>query len=162
MNKKPSYDIFFDDKAYNASFLFDLIKNKTGIYAGSFDLMHHGYFKAFKQARSLCSRLVIFLHKDPSIERSNKKTPIFSVKEREENLKSIRYIDDVVVYESENELLSAISSGKYDILFLGDDYRDKDFTGSDVNIEKIFLSRDHGWSSTKLINLIKEKNYGHI
>jgi glycerol-3-phosphate cytidylyltransferase len=162
MNKKPSYDIFFDDKAYNTKLLFDLIKNKTGIYAGSFDLMHYGYFKAFKEARNFCSRLVVFLHKDPSIERSNKRTPIFSVKEREENLKSIRYVDDVVIYESEKELLDAISSSKYDILFLGDDYRDKAFTGAGVEIEKIFLSRDHGWSSTKLINLIKENNYGNI
>ena len=72
-------------------------KHKTGIICGSFDLIHAGYIRMFKDAKAHCNHLTIALHKDPSTERPNKLKPVHSVEERKEILSAIKYVDDVVV-----------------------------------------------------------------
>ena len=125
-----------------------------GVIAGNFDIIHPGYIKTFKECKENCDHFTILLHSDPTIERPNKLKPILSVEERIEVLSSIKYIDDIKVYTYEKELIKLIENSKFSIRFLGDDYINKDFTGSDLNIPVHYISRNHGWSNTKFKNLI--------
>ena len=129
-----------------------------GFIAGNFDVIHPGYIKTFKECKENCDHFTILLHSDPTIERPNKLKPILSVDERIEVLSSIKFIDDVQVYTYEKELIQLIENNKFDIRFLGDDYINKDFTGSKLNISVHYISRNHGWSTTKFKNLIS-KNF---
>jgi len=122
---------------------------KTGIIAGNFDIIHPGYVAMFKECKDNCDRFVVLLHSDPSIERPNKLKPILSTEERVEMLKCFRQIDDVLTYNLESELHELIILLKPNIRFLGDDYKEKDYTGKDLNIPVHWIGRDHGWSTTK-------------
>jgi glycerol-3-phosphate cytidylyltransferase len=125
-----------------------------GVIAGSFDVYHPGYVEAFKRAKEKCDCLIVLLHTDPSIERPDKHTPILSSKERKEMLESIKYVDDVIRYTYEEQLLDLLKMGEFDIRFLGDDYRNKPFTGDNLNIHIHYLDRKHGWSTTKFKELL--------
>lgn len=120
-----------------------------GFIAGSFDVIHPGYIYMFEEASSKCDYLVVGLHEDPSVERPEKIKPILSVEERKKILTSIRYIDFVVTYQTEDDLIKILKDLKPDVRFLGDDYKDKKITGGDLEIELYYLDRSHGWSTTK-------------
>lgn len=129
---------------------------KTGIIAGNFDVIHPGYIYMFKEAKKVCDYLFIALHSDPTIERPEKIKPILSIIERAEILKSIRYIDEIKIYDTEQDLVRLLHKLKPDVRLLGDDYRGRiDYTGYGICPEVHFFSRDHGWSTTKFKNLIK-------
>ena len=125
-----------------------------GLIAGSFDIIHPGYIKTFKVCKENCDHFTILLHSDPTIERPKKLKPVLTVEERIEILKSIKFIDDILVYTYEAELIELLKNGGFDVRFLGDDYIDKDFTGCNLNIPIHYISRDHGWSTTKFKNLL--------
>jgi len=127
-----------------------------GLIAGNFDIIHPGYIKTFKICKENCDHFTILLHSDPTIERPNKLKPILSVDERIEILSSIKFIDDIKVYTYEKELIKLLEDNKFNIRFLGDDYIGKTFTGIELNIKIHYLSRDHGWSTTKFKKLIAE------
>ena len=127
-----------------------------GVIAGNFDIIHPGYIKTFKDCKENCDHFTILLHSDPTIERPNKIKPILSVNERIEVLSSIKYIDDIKVYTYEKELIKLLKDHKFNIRFLGDDYIGKTYTGIELNINIHYLSRDHGWSTTKFKKLIAE------
>ena len=122
---------------------------KTGIIAGNFDIIHPGYVAMFKECKDNCDKFVVLLHSDPSIERPNKLKPILSTEERVEMLKCFRQIDDVLTYNLESELHELIVLLKPNVRFLGDDYKEKDYTGKGLNIPVHWIGRDHGWSTTK-------------
>ena len=126
----------------------------TGVIAGNFDVMHPGYIEMFKEASANCDCLVVLLHTDPSIERPEKLKPILSVEERKAMLLSLIYVEDVVRYTYEEQLLDLLKMGEFDIRFLGDDYIDKPFTGDNLKTPIHYLNRDHGWSTTKFKKLI--------
>ena len=127
-----------------------------GVIAGNFDVIHPGYIKTFKECKENCDHFTILLHSDPTIERPNKLKPILNIDERIEVLSSIKYIDDIQVYTYEKELIEILKNGDFTIRFLGDDYLHKDFTGSHLNIPIHYISRDHGWSTTKFKNAINK------
>ena len=127
---------------------------KKGFVAGNFDVIHPGYIKMFSECKNNCDHFTILLHSDPSIERPEKLKPILTLDERIEVLSSIKFINDIKSYTYENELYDLIKNGGYSVRFLGDDYRNKSFTGDDLNIHIHYLNRDHGWSTTKFKNLI--------
>ena len=102
----------------------------------------------FKEAKTHCNHLTVALHEDPSIARPHKLKPVQSVEDRKEILKSIKYIDDIIVYQAEETFHHYLKD--YDMRFLGDDYADGSYTGKDLNIEIRWLSRNHDFSSTKL------------
>lgn len=152
---KPTADIFVDDKAINVEEWKKLQPIKRGIIAGSFDVIHPGYIRMFKDSKKYCNYLTIALHVDPSTERPHKLTPVHSVSERSEILLSLKDVDDIVLYENENQFHEYLKSGKYDIRFLGTDYLDGSYSGKDINIDIIWLDRDsHEYSSTRLKNLV--------
>lgn len=151
MNKKPSFDIVIDDKAIRAdewleqaSKLFD-----RGVLAGAFDLIHPGYVRMFREAKNKCKHLTVLLHRDPSLQRG-KISPVHTTEERTEILESIKWIDEVICYDTENDLERLLTTGNYGVRFLGNDYVDKDFTGRHLSIPIVFFNRDHGYSTTDL------------
>lgn len=125
-----------------------------GVIAGNFDVIHPGYVKMFKECKENCDHFTILLHSDPSIERPSKLKPILNIDERIEILYSIKYIDNIKVYTYEKDLIKLLKNNKFDIRFLGDDYINKSFTGDNLNIPIYFISRNHGWSTTKFKKLI--------
>ena len=127
---------------------------KKGFVAGNFDVIHPGYIKMFSECKNNCDHFTILLHSDPSIERPEKLKPILTLDERIEVLSSIKFINDIKSYTYETELYDLIKNGGYSVRFLGDDYRNKSFTGDDLNIHIHYLNRDHGWSTTKFKKLI--------
>lgn len=125
--------------------------NKTGVIAGAFDVLHPGYIKMFKDAKeNACDTLIILLHEDPSIERPDTKLkPILNVQERIEILLSLRFVDEVIPYKTEEELYKLLKGLNPDVRIIGSDYVNKKFTGDDLTDIKIYYhNRDHEWSAT--------------
>ena len=125
-----------------------------GIIAGAFDVIHPGYIYLFNECKQHCDYFLLLLHEDPSIERSEKMKPILSIKERKLILSSLRQIDEIITYKTEDDLLRILKNRKIDIRFLGDDYKEKNFTGQELDIPIHFLDRSHGWSTTKFKRLL--------
>jgi glycerol-3-phosphate cytidylyltransferase len=128
---------------------------QKGVIAGNFDLIHPGYVHMFNECKDYCEHLTVCLHEDPSVERPEKHKPLFSVEERTVVLSALRPVDQIVVYRTEKELESTLAQLAPDVRFLGDDYLNKYYTGEYLKIPIVFITRSHGWSTTKLKNLIK-------
>jgi glycerol-3-phosphate cytidylyltransferase len=131
-------------------------KYERGIIAGNFDVIHPGYIYMFNECVENCEKLIVLLHSDPSIERPEKLKPILSVSERMSILLSLKQIHEVLVYETEEDLLTLIKWLNPEVRFLGDDYMNKPYTGDKLNIPVHFLDRAHGWSTTKYKTLIAQ------
>ena len=127
-----------------------------GVIAGAFDAIHPGYIYLFNECKQHCDHFLLLLHEDPSIERSEKMKPILSIKERKLILSSLRQIDEIITYKTEDDLLRILKNRKIDIRFLGDDYKEKNFTGQELDIPIHFLDRSHGWSTTKFKKLLSK------
>ena len=132
------------------------IIKKTGVIAGNFDVLHPGYIHLFNECKEHCNTLIVMLHEDPSLERSQKLKPILTLEERILILSSLNQVDEIISYKTEAELLMHLKNHKIDIRFLGDDYKNKNFTGMKLNIPIHFLDRSHGWSTTKYKQLLAE------
>jgi glycerol-3-phosphate cytidylyltransferase len=131
--------------------------NKIGIVAGSFDIIHPGYIRLFKDAKKVCDYLIVALQEDPAVERPKTKFhPIFTREERLEILMAIKYVDEVRYYETENDLIMLFLDIKPDIRILGNDYLDEHITGKGM-VPIYFHARETGWSVTKVRKMICEK-----
>ena len=129
----------------------------VGFTCSCFDLFHAGHVLMLQEARSQCDYLIVGLQTDPTIDRPEKNKPIQSIFERYVQLKACKYVDEIVVYESERDLLNILKSYNIHVRILGREYQDKDFTGRHLdNIELYFNSRDHSFSTTELRNRIRE------
>tara|TARA_B100000530_G_scaffold136969_1_gene85731 strand:- start:53 stop:457 length:405 start_codon:yes stop_codon:yes gene_type:complete len=129
---------------------------KVGVIAGNFDVIHPGYIHMFDECKNNCDTLLLLLHEDPSIERPEKIKPILNVNERKMILSSLEQIDRIICYKTESDLYEILTNETIDVRFLGDDYKDKSFTGDDLEIPIHYLDRSHGWSTTKFKRLIVE------
>jgi len=129
----------------------------VGFTAGNFDLLHPGYIYTFETAKQHCDWFVVFLQRDPSLHRKSKYKPVIPLYERYKTLMSIRYIDEVFIYQTEEELLELISIIKPNVRILGEDYLGKPFTGDDLPIKVIYTTRSHDWSTTKIKDLITKQ-----
>ena len=128
----------------------------VGVIAGNFDVIHPGYVYMFDECKKHCDILLLLLHEDPSIERPEKIKPILDLNERNMILSSLKQIDRIITYQIESDLYDILQTEQIDIRFLGDDYKDKSFTGDDLGIPIHYLDRSHGWSTTKFKKLITE------
>jgi glycerol-3-phosphate cytidylyltransferase len=126
-----------------------------GFTCGAFDLLHAGHVVMLKEARKNCDWLVVGLQTDPSIDRQDKNKPIQSVYERYVQLSGVKFVDEIIPYDTEQSLVDLLQSQEIDIRFIGEDYRDREFTGSDLPIEVFYTSRQHSFSSTNLRKVIK-------
>lgn len=156
VGEKPGADIYVDDKAININDWRGSIPLKRGIIAGAFDVIHAGYIYMFKDAKTVCNHLIIALHKDPSLERPEKIKPSQSLKDRQQILQSIKYVDEVITYETEKDFEQLLKSLAPDIRITGSDYYGKSFTGSGLNIPIHYHDRSHNKSSTNLKKKISQ------
>ena len=128
---------------------------KIGITFSTFDMLHAGHIAMLSEAKNHCDYLIAGLQTDPTIDRPDTKNhPIQSVVERQIQLSACRYVDEVVVYQTEQDLVDLLLILPLDVRILGVEYENKDFTGRgecyDRNIELVFNSRDHSFSSSSL------------
>jgi glycerol-3-phosphate cytidylyltransferase len=135
----------------------DSNKKIVGCIAGNFDLLHPGYIYSFEEAKRHCEYFIVFLQRDPSEIRLTKYKPVIPLYERYKTLMSIKYIDEVVTYQTEEDLLQLMEFYNPDIRILGDDYIGKRFTGDHLPIKVIYTTRSHDWSTTKIKDLITKQ-----
>ena len=128
----------------------------VGVIAGNFDVIHPGYIYMLDECKKHCDFLLLLLHEDPSIERPEKLKPILNLNERYKILSSLKQIDRIISYQTESELYNILKQEYINIRFLGDDYKEKSFTGDDLDIPIHYLDRSKGWSTTKFKKLIAE------
>jgi glycerol-3-phosphate cytidylyltransferase len=130
-----------------------------GFTAGTFDLMHAGHVLMFKECKKYCDYLVVGLQTNPNIDRSNKNKPVESIVERQIKLNSCKYVDKVIVYETEKDLEDILLTEPIDIRFIGEDHLGIMGTGLDIckdkNIEIRYTTRKHNFSSSELRERIK-------
>ena len=133
----------------------------VGITFSAFDLLHAGHIAMLKEARDMCDYLIVGLHVDPSVERSNKNKPIQSVFERYVQLRGCRYVDEIIPYATESEVVDILLTYKINYRFIGEEYRDIDFTGKELcnknGISIIYNHRKHTFSSSELRKRIQTK-----
>lgn len=132
------------------------MKTKVGFIAGNFDVIHPGYIRMFRDAKSVCDKLIVGLHTDPTIERPHKLKPILSTYERTETLLELRSVDDVVCYDTEADLVNLLKDLKPDVRILGTDYKGARFTGDELGIDIYYHNRDPFWSTTRFKKLIEQ------
>lgn len=129
-------------------------KIKTGITFSTFDLLHAGHALMLKEAKSVCDYLICGLHVDPQVERPNKNKPIQSIVERYAQLSAVKYVDEVIPYNLEKDLHDILLSYPIDVRIIGTDYRDVDFSGKQICIDKgieiYYNERSHNFSTTEL------------
>ena len=128
---------------------------RIGITFSTFDMLHAGHIAMLSEAKNHCDYLIAGLQTDPTIDRPDTKNhPIQSVVERQIQLAACRYVDEVVVYQTEQDLVDLLLILPLDVRILGVEYADKNFTGRnecfDRNIELVFNGRDHSFSSSGL------------
>ena len=132
--------------------------SKVGFTCSCFDLFHAGHIMMLKESKSICDYLIVGLQTDPTIDRPEKNRPIQSVVERFIQLESCKYVDEVVVYATEKDLLDILYSYPINIRVVGEEYRDKDFTGKNLeHIEMYYNSRKHSFSTTELRGRVIER-----
>ena len=102
---------------------------RIGITFSAFDLLHAGHVSMLAEAKQNCDYLIVGLHIDPSLERNNKNKPIQSLVERQIQLKGCKYIDEIICYETERDLLNILATTKWDVRIIGEEYKNKIFTG---------------------------------
>ena len=111
-----------------------------------------------EEAKRHCDYLIAALQVDPTLDRQTKNKPIQTITERQIMIESIRYVDEVIIYETENDLYNLVYNMMPDVRILGTDYIDKYFTGIDIEgIDIYFHKRDHDYSTSSLREKIKEK-----
>lgn len=123
---------------------------RLGITASCFDLFHAGHVLMLEEAKSQCDILVVALQTDPTIDRPQKNKPIQSIYERWVQLDGCKHVDKIIPYGSESDLLNILVSYPWSVRIIGEEYRDKPFTGYDLGIPVYYNSRKHDFSSSSL------------
>ena len=130
------------------------MEKTVGFTASTFDLLHAGHVAMLREAKSHCDYLICGLQIDPSVDRSEKNSPVQSIVERYTQLAAIRYVDEIIVYASEKDLTDILELYTIHVRILGDEYKDKDFTGRErcetLGIRLHFNSRNHRFSTSDL------------
>lgn len=133
---------------------------KVGFTCGAFDLVHAGHVAMFKECKKHCDYLIVGLHTNPSIDRQEKNKPVQSVFERWLQLDSCKFVDCIIPYDTEADLQNLFGILDIDVRFIGEEYRNINFTGKQVcehrGIEVHFNTRTHTYSSSELRKRIKE------
>lgn len=123
---------------------------KVGFTCGAFDLLHTGHALMLKECKDHCDYLIVGLQRDPSVDRTSKNKPVQSYEERDIMLSSIKWVDEIVYYDTEEELGLLLRSLPIDIRIIGSDWKGKEYTGHELRIPVVFNSRDHGYSTSSL------------
>jgi len=140
---------------------------KIGIVFSTFDLLHAGHIAMLAEVKNHCDYLIAGLQTDPTIDRPDtKNAPIQSIVERQITLSATRYVDEIVVYQTEKDLEDILLTLPIDVRILGIEYANKDFTGRDIchdrGIEIVYNGRDHSFSSSSLRKRVAEAERNKI
>ncbi len=131
---------------------------KVGFTCSTFDLFHAGHIMMLKEAKSVCDYLIVGLQTDPTLDRKEKNKPVQTIFERYVQLDSCKYVDEIIVYGTEKELVDILLSYPINVRILGQEYAEKDFTGKkeciNRGIELHFNQRQHSFSTTELRNRV--------
>ena len=134
---------------------------KVGFTCSTFDLLHAGHVQMLREAKEQCDYLICGLQVDPSVDRAEKNAPIQTVVERYTQLKAVKYIDEIIPYGTEKDLEDILTMYNIHVRILGEEYKDKDFTGKDIckkrGIQLYFNHRDHRFSSSDLRKRVAER-----
>ena len=129
---------------------------KIGFTCSTFDLFHAGHVMMLKEARQQCDYLMVGLQTDPTVDRSWKNKPVQTLLERFIQVQACKYVDEIVPYTTEKELMDILTSYPIDVRIIGEEYRDKQFTGYNLPMEVYFNSRQHSFSTTELRQRVME------
>jgi glycerol-3-phosphate cytidylyltransferase len=129
---------------------------RVGFTCGSFDLMHAGHVVMFEDCRSVCDYLIVGVQSDPTLDRSWKNKPVQTLEERIRIVQACRYVDEVVTYDTEADLLTLLQRLDIDVRIIGSDWQGKPYTGHMLDMEVYFHERDHGWSTSELRRRVYE------
>ncbi len=125
-----------------------------GFTCSTFDLLHAGHITMLEEAKHHCDYLIVGLQNDPTIDRPEKNAPIQSIVERQIQLAAVKFIDEIIVYNTEQDLMDLLLTLPIKVRVLGDEYKAKDFTGKDIakqrGIKIVYNGRDHSFSSSSL------------
>ena len=127
---------------------------KIGFTCSTFDLLHAGHITMLEEAKHHCDYLIVGLQNDPTLDRPEKNEPAQTIVERQLQLAAVKYVDEIVIYNTEQDLVDLLLTLPIDVRVLGDEYKNKDFTGKDIAKQRgskiVFNGRDHSFSSTSL------------
>ena len=133
---------------------------KKGITFGAFDLFHAGHVLMLEEAKTVCDYLIVCIQSDPSLDREEKNKPVQSVIEREIQVSGCRYVNEVIIYDKESDLLSIIDEVDWDVRIIGEEYKDKDFTGRDQTLERCYFNkRPYTFSSSELRERVSKEHF---
>ena len=137
---------------------------KIGIVFSQFDILHAGHVAMLSEAKNHCDYLIAGLQNNAQWDRPEKNEPIQSIVERQISLSAVRFVDEIVVYNTEEDLEDILLTLPVDVRILGVEYKEKEFTGKDIcaqrNIELVFNGRDHSFSSSSLRKRVVEAQKG--
>lgn len=127
---------------------------KVGITCSTFDMLHTGHILMLEESKRYCDYLICALQVDPTIDRPHKNLPIQSLVERYTQLKAVKYVDEIIPYVTEKELVEIFKSYPINVRIIGSDYMGKDFTAKEIcrdrGIDIVYNKREHDFSSTEL------------
>lgn len=129
---------------------------KVGFTCSCFDLFHAGHVMMLKEAKAQCDYLIVGLQTDPTLDRPEKNKPIQSILERYIQLEACKHVDQIVPYATEKDLLDLLTSYPIDVRIIGEEYKNKQFTGYDLPMAVYFNSRQHSFSSTELRERVRQ------
>ena len=133
---------------------------KVGVTFGAFDLFHAGHVLMLQEAKTICDHLVVCIQTDPSIDHDEKNAPVQSIVERQIQVTACKYVDEVIVYDTEEDVMEILKSIDWDVRILGDEYRDRPFTGREETLDKCYFNRrPHSFSSSELrLRVVKKSS----
>tara|TARA_E500000331_G_C16739533_1_gene490290 strand:- start:54 stop:503 length:450 start_codon:yes stop_codon:yes gene_type:complete len=125
-----------------------------GFTCSTFDLLHAGHVVMLEEAKRHCDYLIVGLQVDPTLDRDHKNAPIQSIVERQIQLSAIKYVDEIVIYNTEADLEDLLLTLPINVKVMGEEYKGKNFTGKQIckdrGIKLVYNGRDHSFSSTSL------------
>ena len=127
-----------------------------GFTCSCFDLFHAGHIMMLREAKAQCDYLIVGLQTDPTLDRPSKNKPVQSVFERFVQLEACKYVDEIVIYATEKDLIDILLSYPINVRILGDEYKDKPFTGHDLKMNFYFNERRHSFSTSELRNRVAD------
>jgi glycerol-3-phosphate cytidylyltransferase len=134
---------------------------RIGFTCSTFDLLHAGHVTMLREAKDQCDYLIVGLQTDPSVDRPEKNAPVQTVVERYTQLNGIKYVDEIIPYNSEKDLEDILTMYTIHVRILGEEYKDKTFTGRATcakrGIELYFNKRDHRFSSSDLRERVTQR-----
>ena len=134
---------------------------RIGFTCSTFDLLHAGHVQMLREAKEQCDYLIVGLQTDPSVDRPEKNAPVQTVVERYTQLNGIKYVDEIIPYNSEKDLEDILTMYTIHVRILGEEYKDKTFTGRAIcakrGIELYFNKRDHRFSSSDLRERVTQR-----